>query len=494
MSPKVSRLQSLKSLVRRLLPKSRFARGVAVLGGGTAAANLIVVVGSPVVTRLYTPEDYGLLGVFTSLLMVSLVLASWRYDVAIPVPPDDQTAADILTLCWAIIPCMAVVAAILAWLIGDQVAIWLGQPALGRYLWLVSAGMLVGGVYESLYYWAVRKKAFSVIAQTKVYQSVGLLTTQVGLGLLGLCPWGLLLGGIVRQSAGTARLAKLVLRGGVSFRLRFSLGTILSTAKRYYRFPVFSSWASLLNTLSAQVPVLFLSAFYGGSITGQYALCHQVAWYPTSLIGRAVSQVFFSTVSESRAKGTTAAVTLAVFSKLVQVAVPCVLIVGLIAPELFTVVFGQNWKDAGVVAQYLCPWILCVFITMPLSSIVFVLERQHGELVFQTVLLIGRVTALWLGGQWASPLIAISAFATTSAVIWFVYMLWLHKAAGNRPAVVVGRIGAELLRSLPMVAPCAIGRFVFGGAAFVAGGALVSAVWVGVSLFTRLRHGGGQHE
>jgi O-antigen/teichoic acid export membrane protein len=480
--------------VKALLPKGRFARSVAVMGGGTAAASAIAALASPIVTRLYAPEDYGILGVFASLTMVLLVMASWRYEYAIPVPEDDRLGADILGLCLTIVPCMSVVVGILVWLIGNQVADWLHAPALRGYLWLFPVSLLVGGTYQSLQYWAVRKKAFALIAQTKFYQALGLVGTQLGLGLLGVRPLGLLLGNIVQQSAGNVRLARFALQGGPDCRLRFSLRTSFQTAKRYYRFPLFSSWASLLNTCSAQIPTLFFSAFFGSTVTGHYALCSQVVWYPMNLIGGAVSQVFFSSASDARAKGTTVAVTFTVFSRLLEVAVPLVLILGLVAPEFFGLVFGQKWLEAGVFAQWLCPWLFLVFITSPLSSMVFVMERQYGELVFQFALLVGRLGALTLGGYSGSPFTAIMLYGTTSGVIWFAYMLWLLRMTGNRPVTAINRIGIELARALPVVAPCALGKFVFGGVPMVAAGTIISAGWAGFRILRRLRHSGGQSE
>ncbi len=142
--------------LKSLLPKSSFARNVAVIAGGTAAGQSIVVLASPIITRLYTPEEFGVLAVYTSFLGILSVLASLRYELAIPLPEKDRDAASLLVLSLGIVVFMSLFIGVGIWILGDYIIHWFNTPALHAYLWLLPLGVLMTGVYQvffRLYYW-----------------------------------------------------------------------------------------------------------------------------------------------------------------------------------------------------------------------------------------------------------------------------------------------------------------------------------------------------
>lgn len=476
--------------LRRLLPGGHFARSVALMSGGTASAYVLVFLASPILTRLYVPDDYGVLSVYGSICSVLLVLTAWRYDVAIPVPEDNRTAADLVSLSLCLVVGMSLISGTTAWMLRHRLADWLEAEALAQFLWLVPFTLLSGGIYAVLQAWAVRKKAFPTIAKTKLYQGVGVVSTQLGLGVAVGGPLGLIVGNMVQQSAGIGSLARLAWATDQAARPRFAVRPLLTSAHRFRRFPLFASWASVLNTLSAQIPPLFLSSYFGTTTAGLYALTGQVLWAPMRLVGTAIGQVFFSSASEARANGTTPQITLLVFRKLLSVVLPIVLVLACAAPELFAVAFGAKWRTSGEYAQWLCPWLFCVFIASPLSSLVFVMEQQRGELIFQVCLLIGRVSALYAGGLSGSPLVTIVLFGQTSAIIWFVYLLWLLKISGNSRRNGLAALAVEAAGSLPLLGPALLGKFVIGGDLAALAGASLGLAWAGWRFRKQMQHSG----
>src|SRR5262245_57367214 len=165
------------------LPGGVFGRSVLTLASGTAMAQLLLALAMPVLTRLYTPTDYGTLAVYSSTLTVLLVVASLRYEVAIPLPRDEPTAASLLVLTFALLGGMATLLSLLVWAWGDAFVATLKVPALRPYLWLVPVGFLGAGTYQTLSYWAIRRSAFTRIARTKLSQGVGQVASQVALGI-----------------------------------------------------------------------------------------------------------------------------------------------------------------------------------------------------------------------------------------------------------------------------------------------------------------------
>ena len=141
-----------KNQLRRLLPKNAFARGVSVLVGGTAGAQVLLVLAAPLLTRLYSPEDFGLLAVYASLLALIGVISSLRYELAIPLPEDDGEAANVAVLCLILVVISTILTGVLVLLMGSVIAAALGVPTLAGYLWLLPVGVLLTGFYSLFNY------------------------------------------------------------------------------------------------------------------------------------------------------------------------------------------------------------------------------------------------------------------------------------------------------------------------------------------------------
>lgn len=251
-------------------PLGAFARSVVTLASGTAIAQLLLVLAVPLLTRLYTPADYGALAVFSSALTVLVVLASLRYEAAIPLPADDEVAGSLLALTFVLLAVMAALVSLLVWLAGDEFVTMVNAPALRPYLWLIPVGLIGAGTYQALSYWAIRRREFGRVARTKLSQGAGQVVTQVALGVAGAGVPGLLIGDVVGRVAGGGGLALLALRERSHARVTRS--SLVAVAARYRRFPLLTTWAGLLNVGSLQLPSILFSAGFGAAAAGLYAL------------------------------------------------------------------------------------------------------------------------------------------------------------------------------------------------------------------------------
>jgi len=367
-----------------VLPRGRFARSVAVLAGGTALGQLIVVLASPILTRLYTPEDFGVLAVYTSILGILSVVASWSYELAIPLPEKDEDAANLLVLSLCIVMFMSLLVGIGTCIFGVQIMRWANALTLQSYLWLLPLGIAMAGTYNALNYWAVRKQAFPRIAQTKFNQGIGSVITQIGLGLLKLNPLGLLVGHIVGQTAGITTLAALAQKNDAHIIKSVCPRQIRYIAVRYRRFPFFSSIAALLNALGLQIPILLLSAFYSTQVVGQFSLAQKVFGIPLNLIGISVSQVYLSRAALDGRTDIQGLQRLfySVAKRLAALGIIPAIVVMITGPSLFYLVFGDQWQQAGIYAQIMAAMYLSAFVTGPLSYTFSIMERQDLAIIW----------------------------------------------------------------------------------------------------------------
>ncbi len=420
--------QIVRGLLDRL-PGGRFTRSVGILSGGTALGQAIVIAVSPVLTRLYAPEDFGTLGVYASLLGLLAVAASLRYEFAIPLPEKDEDAAALVVLSLVIIPVTASAVGLAVWVFRANIVRWTNAPALGPYLWLLPVGVALMGVYQVFNYWAVRKGAFGRVARTRLSQAAAAVTTQLALFPFG--PLGLLLSHVIGNAAGSSTLAAMAVRqdrrafGAVDRR------AVAFMAARYRRFPQVSTLSGVVNTGGLVLPVLMLAALFGPLVAGQFALVQRVVAWPMRFLGGAIGQVYFSESASALRTSPLALRSLfvRVSKHLALVAVVPMLVLLVAGPWLFPFVFGRDWISAGQFARLLAPMVAVQLVASPLSQTLNVLERQTWQLgwdILRLVLVVGSfVSAAFFD---CAPVAAVAVYASAMFVGYVI--LWALQVAG----------------------------------------------------------------
>lgn len=446
-------LAQLKGRAQRLLPKSAFARGVGVLVGGTAGAQLLMVLASPLLTRLYSPEDFGLLAIYAGLLALFGVVSSLRYELAIPLPETNTEAANVLVLSVLVVLVMTGISALMVVIAGEHVAHSLNVPELAKYFWLLPVGVLLSGIYKAFNYWAVRTKCFGDIAKTRISQTLATLAVQLIGHKLGAI--ALLCGQAGGQGVGSIRLARsAIMRREVK---SWSWPGVWAAAKRYREFPLFSTWGGLFNTAGTQLPPLMFAAFFSASAAGLYALAHRVLAMPMSVLGEAIGKVFFSNAAEAYREGRLAPLVEKVHGMLSGIAMPATLLLVIAAPEMFALVFGDSWREAGEFARYMAPWLYIVFVTSPLSTLFSVMERQRLGMAFQAGLLFVRLVAILVGAYWLRALLpTVMLFSLVSALFWVGFLMWVCRVSGNEWSAIVRPTMGAFLKATICLLPLGI--------------------------------------
>lgn len=428
---------SLKKAIRSFIPKDRFARSVSVLAGGAALGQAITVLVSPILTRLYSPEDFGVFGVYASILGIITVIASLRYEYALPLLEDDETAANILCLCFAIL----LGTTILSWIgvssIGEKIVAWANVPRLKPYLWLIPLGMLGAGAYQILNYWAVRKRDFQRIARTRINRGVSRAALQVGVGFAHSGALGLLLGQLAGETTGSTSLGLAAWKKDRTHFKTVSLKGIGKAGARYKRFPLLSSWADLLEGLGTQLPQLLFAAFYSFEVAGWFALGQRVIAAPLNIVVNSVAQVYFG--EAARLLGDEPKSMRRIFLKLTgQLALVGglpVLAICAFAPWFFTSVFGTAWETAGRYTQILGVMFAVRFVVAPLIHTLNILERQDLYSIWQgtrLALVVGAIlTGKTMGVSHISAVVAYS-LSMLSAYVLLWGLSW--HAIRNKPS------------------------------------------------------------
>lgn len=421
-----------------------FLSSVGVLVGGTGFAAVISAVMLPVLTRLYTPHDFSLLAVLTAMISIVSVVACLRFDIAIPIPEQDNEAANILAL--AVVSVFAVVIVLSGVLLAVP-AIMLerfSQPSLGSYLWIVPVGVAAVAITSALQYWLVRKKDFHAIARNRIAQASAAAATQLSLGGLNGMALGLILGPTVGSSAACAGLAYRITRTEKSLFKRVSWRQMRSAFSVYHRFPKYSALEALSNSAGIQLPIIMIAALAHGPEAGFLSLAMFVIQAPMGLLGTAIGQVFLSRAPQEHRLGRLDVFITGILGGLLKVGVGPLIFGGLLAPNLFTKVFGEDWHRAGILMAWMTPWFVMQFLASPVSTALHVLNRQRAALLLQLFGLVTRVAAVYGASLFAVGAIS-EAYAISGFVFYSVYFLVILNAVGVSASGVFG----ELRRAAP---------------------------------------------
>lgn len=363
-------------------------RNVLVLMSGTAVAQLLPILASPIIARLYSPYDLGVYAAFMSLVGLLIAIAAWRYDLAIVRADKPEDARALVKVASRLNATTCVVVGLGLVIAAGPVSEAIGDPGLKP--WLAGVG-LVAWAYAQVAifsYWCNRNVDYHLMSANRVVQSVATTGSQLAGGAASLGATGLI---------GSAFIGQFVALGDMFRRIRTQLyGKPASSLRRVMvenkDMPMISAPTAAMETIRTSGIQLLISASFSAATLGQFSQAWRLLQTPMGLVTSSLSQVFYqklATTSRGEMSGTV--LRTAGHAALIG-AVPFALI-WLLAPPLFPIIFGEPWGQAGLIAAALTPWLYVNFITSPISFL-FVVVRRQGMVFWYGV--VYTAAPLWI--------------------------------------------------------------------------------------------------
>ena len=408
-------MNSARLRLSSFLSGNRMRGNVLRIVGGGAAGQLLALLASPLLSRLYTPDQFGVLASYVSILTMLIVVVNLRFDFAIVRPETDEEAGRVLWIALG----SAVVVSVAALGLSPVVQAQMRTDLPTFLIWLLPLGLLLAGVYQALSFWAVRQGAAGVIGSTRVFQSFTAVGLQVGLGLSPLAPYGLLSGFMAGQVVGLRHLARTVPR---SVWKAPSLREVALVFKQYRRFPLLSLPSGLANSAALQLPVLYVATKHGLEVAGFLALAQRVLGSPLDLIGAGVSQAFMGELSKNQTDRQAIKVMFNKLSRtLLMFSVP-VLVIGALCPFVFGTLFGSSWRSAGLIAAVLSPMYASRLLGGALAQTMVILDRLKWMFFIdltRLVLVLGAFFIFLNEMNYMPFLIAYSSIMTSLYLVYY---------------------------------------------------------------------------
>ena len=409
------------------------------ISGAVGLAQLLAFAASPLLTRLYSPDAFGHFAVLGAIVTTLTPLASLRYGWALPLPREEGVARDLLALCLIVVAGFAAVVGIAGTVLWTALEGWFTIRPVD--IALLAVTMLVIGLHEVGTSWLVRQQAFRQVAGVRFITLVATVAFQIVLGLLAPGATSLMLGFIGGYLAGFLRGAWHYREALASSARTMDRARMRDAAVEYRKFALVTAPSGVINGVGSMLPAWVLPSLYGLAMTGQWSLAARVLWQPVAFAGQAVNQVLWGTAARLQHDDPKRLWLLfvALNAGLLAAMTPALVLVWY-GEELFALIFGPAWAEAGRYAGILVLGTIVSLAAQGTTSLhVYGLNLWMSAWEFARMAVVAATLAAawWLG---LSAMGCIVALTAANAVCDLGLMalnalaVWRIRAGAERPA------------------------------------------------------------
>jgi len=405
---------------------SDFTKNIFTIFSGNVIAQAIPFLCEPILTRIYSPEDFAVLAVYLSVANLFSIIATARYELAIMLPKEDRKAINVLGLSFVISLIVSVLSFLIVLIFNANICKILNNEDVSGYLYLVPLSVLSVSWYNVFNYWNSRKKRFRNVAISKSVESTTLVATNIALSFLKSL--GLILGQIIGYFAGVVALCFAFLRRDKSQLKNINTQEMKGMAITYQDFPKVNSVQAFGDVLKQSGEIFLLSYFYLKEQVGLYSRTLRLLFAPSALIGSAVGQVFYQKASETYHKtGDIRKLAFKVLIALACISLPFYTVIFFWGEDLFGWFLGENYRIAGIYGKYLTPYLFFRFITSPISQIPLIVKKQKKSLLLSWLGHSIYLFAIILGGVKSNILLGFTFLSIFASVYYLGLIAWFLK-------------------------------------------------------------------
>lgn len=405
--------------------QSSGVRNFTKLLSANVVAQVIGLLVYPILTRLFSPDDFGLLNLFMSIGGVLVVLSTAEYYYAIVLPKDDRDANNVLGagLLW-LLAVTALVA--ISALFSGPISALFNAPKLASFYWLMPLYVLATGAWNLLNYWYIRQRKYSSISRYQVSQNLFSAGGKLAFGYGGVMSGGMIYAVVIAPLL-SLFTSLLRYRKQLSQSLRQITWTdVRQQAVEYRNFPCFVLPKSLINMLAGQMPVLLLTPFFGSQAVGFLSLALLLGYTPIGTVTRAIYQVMYQStmnrVHHSLPIGDIFRKFMIITSALV---LPVFAVLWFVLPDLTAWLLGAQWHLSGLYLRWMLPWLFVSLLSCSINYLFDVFMQQKWCLAFEIVLALMRIIGLAIG-VWAGKfLLAVICYSLATVLALLLQIVWM---------------------------------------------------------------------
>lgn len=417
----------MKTKLINIINRNNLIKNLLVVAGGTAGAQLIALILMPIITRLYGPESYGKLGIFMTVITILTPIATLALPSAIVLPEKDYESRKIAQISILNTLLFSFILS-LVFIFGKNLLQFFSSiESLGNLIWFLPLALIFTSLQIIYTEWMIRKKHFNDLSKVAIGHSALNYGTQAVIGFkypftyvlisahtIGILFRYILLLYFIKSDKHSS------LNDNKNIQLKSS-----DILRKYHDFPVFRAPEMMLSAISQGMPIMLLSGYFGLTAAGFYALTRTVLSIPVTLLGSSIQSVFYPHFNEAILnKSKTTGLLVKSARTLFYIGLLPLIITIVFAPFAFSIVFGKEWYEAGIYAQWLSPWFLFTLVSRPSIAAIPVFKLQGWLLAFEFLSTILKIAALFAGYYFfQSPIVSVALFSIVGSISFIILIL-----------------------------------------------------------------------
>lgn len=381
--------------INNIFQKSEFARNTLTLTIGTGIAQLVPMLFYPLLTRLFTPSEFGLLALITSITSVLAIISTGKYENSILIADTKKNGINIIALIIITSTLFLLISFILLLVFSSNLSSLLNEPSLTQWIFicpLLAFSIIIYNIYNE---WCVKNKYFKNLSQNKIINSSSTTSGKIAFGVFNFSSGGLIWGDLIGRIISATNCIIDFLKRDKQILKQISIKRIGILAKKYSNFPKYSLPESLLDVISSNLPVFIITSYFLSSETGYYSLANNILFVPSSILSLAVMDVFRQRANEEWVRHGNC---INIYKKTVKymtlIIVPIGIILFLILPNLFALILGKEWKISGEYARILLPNVIILFVFQVVSAVFIIANKLKSSFYWQIFSILLTITSL----------------------------------------------------------------------------------------------------
>lgn len=408
----------------RAASRSSFGRAVALLAAGQGLAALIPIVAAPVLGRLYHPADYAALATYMAIGALLGSASALQMQNAIVAERSDRDAVALVSVCMvaafgvSALACVVSAGLFVAYRHDPE---WSG---LSGWFLLLPVTTMAAGIINAIAALANRYSRYGFMARVQIMSVLVATALSIVLGFFGAGAQGLFAAYFLQQAL-TLLAHVVLLRSLPAFAFERRATRLAALFRRHRRFALFTLPSEFIGSFSQGLPIFALSWIGETTTLGAFNRARQLVMLPFNLLGQSIAQVFRQrAATQYHATGSCRTLFGKTFLALLVMGAPPIAVLMLIAPDLFRIVLGPNWTEAGEIARIIAPMLLARLLVSPLSSVFHFTQKQSTDLALNLggalFLTITISLAVWSG---CNSRETVAVYTASSVLIYLAYLV-----------------------------------------------------------------------
>lgn len=390
---------------------SKYVKDIYLQGMGNAVAQLIGVLTIPILTRLFTPEQYGALNLFTNVVAFLSIIITFRFEYLILLDKYESVALNIISLILRFGVILSVAFFFIILTNKSTLVSLFKLEQVSSYLYFAPFSALLISISVSVQQFQQRKQKYFISGVSEVVNKLGVLFFTVIVFFVFRTTLALILSssfGIALKIIYLSNKDELIKNSWFSLRKKIALISF----KKYWKSSLSFSISNTLLFITGHLPVYFITKYYGMKVLGNWSLMIMALYLPTSVIGNAIGQVFYERAAKLNAEGYNFnKLWVSTIKSLLLISIPSFLIIAFISPYIFSTFFGNNWQLAGEYASIFSIAACLSFICTPVDKACYIINRWQYPYIYNSLRLL---------------FVIISFFIAQRNEFTFKEFLWLH--------------------------------------------------------------------